>query len=263
MSRGRNKDPFRLDGRIALVTGASRGLGQAIALEFARRGADLALVARGAGALRRAAAAARRLGVRAECFPADLALPDSLGSVFDAVVRGLGAPTVLVNAAGTTFRGPSEAVPLADWRRVQAVNLESALVLSQCFVRALEGARRGACRGKIVNICSLLSARARATIAAYTASKTGLLGLTRTLAVEWAARGINVNAIGPGYFETEMTAPLVADAKFRAWVESRAPMGRWGRPADLTGAAVYLASPASDFVTGQILYVDGGWTAGL
>jgi len=232
-------------------------------MEFAGRGADLALLARGAEALKRTAAAARRLGVRAEGFPADLADVGSLPAVFDAVVRKLGAPTILVNGAGTTVRGPAEELALADWRRVLAVNLEAPLVLSQRFARAFMGGARNGRRGKIVNICSLLSDRARPTIPAYTASKTGLLGLTRALAVEWAPRGINVNAIGPGYFETEMTAPLVADPKFKAWVESRAPMGRWGRSDDLAGAAVFLASPASDFVAGQILYVDGGWTAGL
>jgi NAD(P)-dependent dehydrogenase (short-subunit alcohol dehydrogenase family) len=263
VSQGKTGDAFRLDGRLALVTGASRGLGRAIALEFAGRGANLALLARGAAALRSTAASARRLGVRAESFPADLAEVESLPAVFAAVVRKLGAPAILVNAAGTTFRGPAEELSLADWRRVLAVNLEAPLVLAQCFARAFGRAKRGGRRGKIVNVCSLLSARARATIPAYTASKTGLLGLTRSLAVEWAPRGINVNAVGPGYFATEMTAPLVADPKFRAWVESRVPLGRWGRPEDLVGAAAFLAAPASDFVTGQILYVDGGWTAGL
>ncbi len=250
-------DPFRLDGKLALVTGASRGLGKAIALALAGHGADLALVSRGEEALRATAAQA---GGKAAVFTADLADLDSLPALFDRVEEALGAPQVLVNCAGTTCRGPAVEQPFEEWRRVLAVNLEAPLILSQCFARALIAAGRG---GKIVNVCSLLAARTRPTVPAYTASKTGLLGLTRALAVEWAAQGINVNAVGPGFFETEMTAPLKADPQFDAWVKSRAPAGRWGRPGDLAGAVVFLASPAADFVTGQILYVDGGWTAAL
>jgi len=256
--------PFDLTGRVALVTGASRGLGRAIALGLAARGADLALVARRLQPLEIAAAEARALGVRAECFPVDLAGTEELPGLFEAVVARLGAPAILVNAAGMTWRSPAEELTLAQWRQVLAVNLEAPLVLSQRFARAFAAAGRSKQRrGKIINICSLLSERARPTIPAYTASKTGLLGLTRALAVEWAPRGINVNAIGPGYFATEMTAPLVADPEFKSWAEQRTPLGRWGQPGDLVGAAAFLAAPASDFVTGQILYVDGGWTAAL
>jgi NAD(P)-dependent dehydrogenase (short-subunit alcohol dehydrogenase family) len=252
-------DPFRLDGRLALVTGASRGLGRAIALGLARQGARLALVARGAEALRAAAAEAGGADA-ARVFEADLSDLDALPALFARVHAAAGLPEILVNCAGTTHRGPALEQSLADWRRVLAVNLEAPLILSQCFARALLAARRG---GKILNVCSLLSARSRPTVPAYTASKTGLLGLTRALAVEWMPHGINVNAVGPGYFETELTAPVRADPAFDAWVRSRAPAGRWGRPEDLVGAAVFLCSPAADFVTGQILYVDGGWTAAL
>ena len=253
-------DPFRLDGRVALVTGASRGLGRAIALGLARQGAALALLSRGADALAETAAGARELGARAEAFPADLSDLQSLPGVFDRVKETLGAPDILVNCAGTTWRGPTVEQPLDEWRRVMAVNLEAPLILAQCFARELTADGRG---GRIVNICSLLSARSRPTVAAYTASKTGLLGLTRALAVEWAPAGIGVNAIGPGYFETELTAPIKADPEFDAWVKKRAPAGRWGQPRDVVGAAIFLSAPASDFVTGQILYVDGGWTAAL
>ena len=256
---GTAADPFRLDGRLALVTGASRGLGRAIALGLARQGARLALVARSGEALRAVAAEAGGPDA-ARTFPADLADLGALPGLFDRVRAEAGLPEILVNCAGTTHRGPALEQPFAEWRRVLAVNLEAPLVLSQCFARELIAAGRG---GKILNVCSLLSARSRPTVPAYTASKTGLLGLTRALAVEWMPRRINVNAVGPGYFETELTAPVRADPAFDAWVRSRTPAGRWGRPEDLVGAAVYLASPASDFVTGQILYVDGGWTAAL
>ncbi len=251
---------FRLDDKLAVVTGASRGLGRAIALALGRQGARLALVSRGREALERVAAEARGAGPGAEVFAADLSDADSLPAVFEEVLSRAGTPDVLVNCAGTTYRGPTLEQPLEEWRRVLAVNLEAPLILSQCHARALVAAGRG---GRIVNVCSLLSGRARATVPAYTASKTGLLGLTRALAVEWCEHGINVNAIGPGYFETELTAPVRADPEFDAWVQSRAPAGRWGRPEEVAGAAVFLSSEASAFVTGQILYVDGGWMAAL
>jgi NAD(P)-dependent dehydrogenase (short-subunit alcohol dehydrogenase family) len=250
-------DTFRLDGRLALVTGASRGLGRAIALGLARQGARLALVARDADALRVVAAEAAS---EARGFAADLADLEGLPAIFERVRAECGRPDILVNCAGTTHRGPALDQPFAEWRRVLAVNLEAPLVLSQCFARELVA---GGTRGKILNVCSLLSERSRPTVPAYTASKSGLLGLTRALAVEWMPHGINVNAAGPGYFETELTAPVRSDPAFDAWVRSRAPAGRWGRPEDLAGAAVFLCSPAADFVTGQILYVDGGWTAAL
>jgi len=254
-------DPFRLDGRTALVTGATRGLGRAIALGLAAAGAGLALVARGREALEKVAEETRARGAGARAFPADLADIDALPELFERVRAAVGAPDILINCAGTTWRGPTVEQPFEEWRRVLAVNLEAPLVLSQCFARAVFGEEGR--RGSIVNICSLLSERSRPTVAAYTAAKAGLLGLTRALAVEWAPQGVNVNAVGPGYFQTELTAPLQADPEFDAWVKRRTPLGRWGRPEDLVGATVFLASPAAEFVTGQILYVDGGWTAGL
>ncbi len=248
---------FNLDGKLALVTGASRGLGRAIALGLSEHGARLALLSRGEQRL--CAVAAEATGP-AEIFPADLADTASLPAVYDKVRAECGVPDVLVNCAGTTYRGAAIDQPLEEWRRVLAVNLDSPLVLSQCFARELLAARQG---GKILNICSLLSGRSRPTVPAYTASKTGLLGLTRALAVEWMEHGISVNAIGPGYFETELTAPLKNRPDFDAWVQERTPAGRWGQPQDAVGAAVFLCSPASDFVTGQMLYVDGGWMAAL
>jgi NAD(P)-dependent dehydrogenase (short-subunit alcohol dehydrogenase family) len=248
---------FNLDGKLAIVTGASRGLGRAIALGLAEHGARLALVSRGEERLREVAAEA---SAPAEVFAADLAETSSLPGVFEKIKARCGVPEVLVNCAGTTYRGAAIEQPLEEWRRVLAVNLDAPLILSQCFARELLGAKRG---GKILNICSLLSGRSRPTVPAYTASKTALAGLTRALAVEWMQHGINVNAIGPGYFETELTAPLKDQPEFDAWVTERAPVGRWGQPQDIVGTAVYLCSPASDFVTGQLLYVDGGWMAAL
>ncbi|HLB74148.1 MAG TPA: glucose 1-dehydrogenase [Sedimentisphaerales bacterium] len=256
---GMENDRFDLTGKRALVTGGGRGIGLAIAKGLAEHGADVALVARTQEQLDEACAGIRAdTGRKAVSFPYDLANLDGLEALFDNVVEQAGAVDILVNCAGTTARGASEDVNLADWERVQNVNLKSVLVLSQAFCRDRKQAGTG---GSIVNIGSLMCAGARPTTAAYAASKGGLLMLTKTLAVEWAKYGINVNAIGPGYIATELTASLRADEEFNKWVLSKTPAGRWGRPEDLVGAAVLLASDAGAFITGQIIYVDGGWLA--
>jgi len=250
---------FDLAGRTALITGAGRGIGRAIALGLAQHGADVVLVARSEDQL---AAAQQQIetetGRRAGVLAFDLAKLDGLETLFAQAVEGTGAIDILVNCAGTTVRGPSEDVSLEDFNRVMHVNLSAALVLSQAFCRHR---RQAGGAGRIINIGSLACHAARPTIAAYTCSKMGLLGLTKTLAVEWAPYDINVNAIGPGYIATELTAPLKADADFNQWVLSKTPLGRWGQPEDFVGVAVLLASAAGDFITGQIFYVDGGWTA--
>jgi len=250
---------FDLTGKTALVTGAGRGIGLALAKGLAEQGADVVLVARTESQLLAARQSIEdQTGRRVWTFPLDLADLGSVGGLFDDVVRATGGIDILVNCAGTTVREPTEDMPLEDFSRVMGVNLTSALLLSQAFCRHRRAAGKG---GRIINIGSLACHAARPTTAAYTCSKMGLLGLTKTLAVEWAKHGINVNAIGPGYIATDLTAPLRADADFDRWVLSKTPLGRWGRPEDLVGVAILLASSAGDFITGQVFYVDGGWTA--
>lgn len=246
-------------GRTALVTGAGRGIGLALAKGLAEHGADLALAARTESQLRTAAEwIENHIGRKAQVFPSDLAHLDGVPALFEDILEATGGIDILVNCAGTTVREPTEDMPLETFNHVMEVNLSSALLLSQAFCRHRRAVQKG---GRIINIGSLACHAARPTTAAYACSKMGLLGLTKTLAVEWAKYGINVNAIGPGYIATELTAPLQADGEFSRWVLSRTPLARWGRPEDLVGTAVLLASKAGDFITGQIYYVDGGWTA--
>jgi gluconate 5-dehydrogenase len=179
-------------------------------------------------------------------------------ALFDTIVTETKGIDILVNCAGTTIRGPSEDVDLDAWNHVIEVNLTAAFVMSQAFCHHRRKVNES---GRIINIGSLACHGARPTIAAYASSKGGLLMLTKTLAVEWAKYNINVNAIGPGYITTELTEPLWTDDEFNKWVLSKTPLARWGKPEDLTGAAVMLASKAGDFITGQIIYIDGGWLA--
>jgi gluconate 5-dehydrogenase len=253
------KELFSLAGKTALVTGAGRGIGLALARGLAGQGADVALVARTREQLE---AAKKRIetetGRQVWIFPFDLADVEGVPTLFEEVARATGGVDILVNCAGTTVREPTEEASLESFRRVMDVNLTEVLLLCQAFCRHRKQAGKP---GRIINIGSLACHAARPTIAAYACSKMGVLGLTRTLAVEWAKYGINVNAIGPGYIATELTAPLQADAEFSRWVLSKTPLNRWGRPEDLIGTAILLASQAGAFITGQIFYVDGGWTA--
>jgi len=252
---------FDLAGTTALVTGAGRGIGLALARGLAEHRAGVALVARTESELVKARKRIEdETGAEAWAFPYDLSELDGIDAFFQTVVGATGGVDILVNCAGTTVREPSEDSSPEAFDRVMDVNLTAAFRLCQAFYRHCREAGKP---GRIINIGSLACHAARPTIAAYACSKMGLLGLTKTLAVEWARYGINVNAIGPGYVATELTAPLQADEEFNRWVLSKTPLGRWGRPEDLAGMAVLLASRAGEFITGQIFYVDGGWTAML
>ena len=254
-------DPFDLGGKRALVTGGSRGIGYGIAAALARAGAEVVLVARDEEKLEAARAKLDAAsGKPVHAFAVDLAQSQTIGDAYDRIVRETGPLDILVNNAGITRRGASVGFPLEDWELVQRVNVTAVFELSRAFARERIASSKG---GKIVNIASLASEVARPTIAAYAASKGAIKQLTKALAVEWAPHGINVNAIGPGYIATEMTKPLIDDERFDCWIKQRTPLGRWGTPEDLAGAAVFLAAAASDFLTGQILYVDGGILAAM
>jgi 2-dehydro-3-deoxy-D-gluconate 5-dehydrogenase len=247
---------FDLTGKVALVTGANTGLGQAIAVGLAQAGADIAALCRNEP--RDTAAAMTALGRRCHFVKADLgARPDCTALVNDAVAA-LGRVDILINNAGTIRRADALEFSERDWDEVMDVNLRAAFFLSQAVARQLVALQRP---GKIINIASMLSFQGGIRVASYTASKSAIAGITRLLANEWAQRGINVNAIAPGYFATNNTEALRNDAQRSHDILARIPAGRWGEPGDLAGAAVFLASGAADYVHGAIIPVDGGWLA--
>lgn len=253
-------DLFRLDGRVAIVTGASKGLGAALALALAEAGADVALVAR--GDLSQTVASIEATGRKALPIQADLGNRMETAAIVPQAVKAFDRVDILVNNAGIIRRAPLLEFSEDDWDTVLEVNLSSAFILSQAFARAVtaeQTPRIG--RAKILNIASLLSFQGGIRVPSYTASKSGLMGLTRLLANELAEVEINVNGIAPGYMETDNTEALRSDAKRNRAILDRIPMRRWGKPDDLKGAAVFLCSPASDYVTGFTLAVDGGWLA--
>ncbi len=247
---------FRLDGEVAVVTGASRGLGAAIAVGLAGAGADVALLAR--GDCERAAAVIRESGRRVLIVPADLGTPGAGTTALATAANALGPATILVNNAGIIRRADFLDYSRQDWDDVLAVNLDAVFELSQEFARRCLAAGR---RGRIINIASMLSFQGGIRVAAYTAAKSALLGLTRALANELAPKGINVNAIAPGYMATDNTSALRADVARNQAILERIPAGRWGEAEDLVGASIFLASPAAAYVHGAVLPVDGGWLA--
>jgi 2-dehydro-3-deoxy-D-gluconate 5-dehydrogenase len=248
-------DLFDLHGRTALVTGGGTGIGRAIALTLAAAGADLLLLSErdNVGETR---AAAQAFGRVVGCVTADLGDLDALPGAVEEALRDRPVD-ILVNNAGIIRRGPAVSISSADWDAVLDVNLKAAFRLAQLVGAPMLDAGRG----KVINLASLLSFQGGIDAASYTASKHGVAGLTRVLANEWAAAGVQVNAIAPGYIATDVTAALRASDARSAEILSRIPAGRWGDPDDVAGAALFLASAAADYVNGHVLVVDGGWLA--
>jgi len=248
-------DAFKLDGKVALVTGASAGLGAAIAIALAEAGADVACH----GNSRSPEATCeeiRKIGRTALPVTGDLSKADAPRAIFEETLEHFGRVDILVNNAGTIRRAPAAEFSEDDWAFVLEVNLSSVFRLSQAAGRHM--LERGV-GGKIINIASLLSFQGGITVPSYAAAKGGVAQLTKALANEWAMSGINVNAIAPGYMRTDNTKALQADERRNRQILERIPAGRWGEPSDLAGAAVFLASAASDYVNGHVLVVDGGW----
>jgi 2-deoxy-D-gluconate 3-dehydrogenase len=249
-------DSFRLTGKNALVTGSSRGLGAAIALALAEAGAHVAL--HGSREIPiEMIQKVRATGANCVALTADLTDSDSCHGLVERTITELGSIDILINNAGITRRAPAVEFSVEDWNDVIAMNLTSVFRLCQSAARPM--LERG--YGKIVNIASLLSFQGGITVPSYAAAKGGVAQITKALANEWASRGVQVNAIAPGYMATELTQALQNDATRNRQILERIPAGRWGSPEDMAGAAVFLSSPASDYINGHILVVDGGWLA--
>jgi 2-deoxy-D-gluconate 3-dehydrogenase len=251
-------DHFRLDGRVAMVTGAGRGLGRATALALAEAGADVALLARSKDDLEATAAAVRGVGRRAVALPADVTRAEEVAEAVDQARRGLGRLDIVVNNSGIAVVKPLVETTPEDWRAVLETNLTGAYTVCRAVGPALIAA--GA--GKVINVASILGARGLAGYTAYSASKGGLIAFTRALAVEWARHNVQVNAIAPGWFVTPMNADAFADARIRERLLRDVPARRPGRVEELGPLVVYLASSASDYMTGEVVFLDGGHAAG-
>jgi gluconate 5-dehydrogenase len=249
-------DLFDLTGKAALVTGASKGLGRAMALGLARAGCDLALCARDAAGLRETREAAEKLGVRAETFAMDVLQKKSVKRAVDAVVAFFGKIDILVNNAGVNVRKTTLDLSEEEWDRVLDTNLKGYFLVAQAVAPHM--IRRKS--GKVINISSIFGAVGMNNQLAYACSKGGINQMTKVMAIEWAPHNVHVNAIGPTYFETPLVATLRNDPVRFRFINERTPMGRWGQPEELEGTVVFLAARASDFITGQTIYVDGGWT---
>lgn len=249
--------PFDLNGKRALVTGSSRGLGHAMARALAEAGASIVLNARDNVALGAAAADLAATGADVRALAFDVTNEDGVIEAIDYCEREIGAIDILVNNAGMQLRGPLETYARDTFELMLATHVTATFSVSKAVARHMLPRRAG----RIINICSVLTEVARPTAAPYGAAKAAVANLTRGMAADWARQGLNINAIAPGYFKTELNTTLMADPQFNAWVEQRTPMGRWGELEELGGAVVFLASPAASFVNGHILYVDGAFTA--
>ncbi len=250
--------PFGVEGRLALVTGATRGIGLGVARALSEAAAAVILVGREEAELNRAADDLRALGRTVHVAPYDLSETSGIAPWFDELCLRTGTPDILVNSAGISRRGPAVDLTLDDWNAVMTLNATAIFELSRAFARRLIAEEKP---GNVINIASLMTAAARPGTSPYTASKGAVGQLTKVLAIEWAKNGILVNAIAPGYIDTDLNKALVADEAFDTWVKGRCPLGRWGTPEDIAWPVVFLASPAAKFVTGQVIYVDGGWLA--
>ena len=249
---------FDLTGKTALITGSGQGIGYALAQGLGRAGAHVVLNGRDAAKLAQAAETLGAEGLSVTVSAFDVTDPRAVAAAVDAI-EAVRAIDILVNNAGIQRRGPLEDYPVETWHEIMRTNVDSVFFVGQAVARHMIS--RG--RGKIINIASLQSEAARYSIAPYTASKGAVKNLTRGMCTDWARHGLQINAIGPGYFATPMNQALIDDPVFDAWLKTRTPAGRWGRVEELQGAAIFLASAASDFVNGQILYVDGGVLATL
>lgn len=250
---------FRLDNRVALITGSSAGIGEGLARGLGAAGASVIINGRRAQLVDDVVAQLRSDGVKAHGAAFHVTDRDAVGKAVAAIEADIGAIDILVNNAGIQRRGPLETFPEETWRELMSTNLDSVFHVSKAVVNHMIPRKRGS----IINICSVQSELGRPSIAPYAASKGGLKMLTKGMAIDWGQYGIRVNGLGPGYFATELNAALVADEKFSGWLTDRTPLGRWGEVGELSGAAVFLASDAASFVTGHILYVDGGVTSRL
>lgn len=251
---------FDLTGRTALITGSVRGIGFSIAEGLADAGATVVINGRRQEAVDAAVAKLQAQGRKARGAVFDVADEAAVMAAFEAFDKDGVEIDILINNAGIQFRKPMVELELKDWQRVLDTNLTAAFIVGREAAKRMIARGRG---GKIINIASLVSEAARATVAPYTAAKGGIKMLTRSMAAEWAKFNIQANSIGPGYILTEMNTALIDNPEFDAWVKSSNPAGRWGKPEELAGTAVYLASDASNYVNGQIIYVDGGWLSVL
>ena len=250
---------FDLSGRLALITGSSKGIGLALAGALGAAGATLVLNARDAARLAAARAELQGRGLTVHAVSFDVTDADAVHSGVAAIEADIGAIDILVNNAGMQHRSPFAEFPIDAWRKLTATNLDSVFYVGRAVAQRMIERRRG----KIINICSVQSELGRPGIAPYAATKGAVKMLTKGMAIDLGKHGIQVNGLGPGYFKTELNQALVADAAFSAWLTGRTPAGRWGEVDELGGAAIFLASDASSFVSGHILYVDGGITASL